>query len=131
MKKIRKFTDLEAWQVVHQLRIAVLKEIRSFPKEYDFGLSTQIQRSAVSVGSNIAEGFGRISVKEKLRFYDIARGSLTELQDKLITARDIGVLESSRFNTLAEMSVRSQKLINGLMWSLRTTNSELRDTLHV
>lgn len=126
--KIKSFTDLEAWQQAHKLRVAILLAIRDFPVEYRFGLSDQMQRAAISVSSNIAESFGRRTIKEKLRFYDISRGSMTELQDQMIAAKDIDVISSSEFDKLASQSIRVHKLIHGLMRSLRAASHESRDT---
>ncbi|HEX6461905.1 MAG TPA: four helix bundle protein [Candidatus Saccharimonadales bacterium] len=126
--KIVKFTDLEAWRVAHQFRIAILKLTATFPPEHRFGLSSQMQRAAISIGSNIAEGFGRQGKQEKIQFYRIARGSLTEVQDQLIVARDINLLKSDKFLRLGEQSARAHQLLNGLIRSVRTrtTKSELQ-----
>lgn len=115
---IKSFTELGAWQVAHSLRISILKEIKKFPDEYKYGLSGQLQRTAISVGSNIAEGFGRRTIKDKRRFYDIARGSLTELQDQLIVSKDMGLVSSETFKKLALKSVSAHRLIFGLIRSL-------------
>jgi len=125
--KIISFTDLEAWQATHEYRVAVLKLSATFPSQHKFGLTSQLQRSVISIGSNIAEGFGRQGRQEKLQFYRIARGSLVESQDQLIVARDIGLISQGQFQDLANQSIRAHKLINGLLRSLlRTTSSELR-----
>ena len=79
MERIKSFTDLIAWQEAHKLALIVYKTTKKFPENEKFGLVSQMRRSAVSITSNIAEGFSRVSKKEKLQFYAIARGSLTEL----------------------------------------------------
>src|SRR3989338_7264449 len=89
---ILSFTDLRVWQEGHKLVLMVYRETKHFPDEERFGLTSQVRRSAVSVTSNIAEGFGRFSYKEKLQFYHTSLGSLFELQNQLIIARDIGYL---------------------------------------
>ncbi|MBI4599730.1 four helix bundle protein [Candidatus Uhrbacteria bacterium] len=76
---MRSFTDLKAWQEGHTLVLKIYKITQSFPKEEQFGLTNQLRRAAVSLTSNIAEGFGRGSYKEKAQFYSIALGSLTEV----------------------------------------------------
>lgn len=126
--KVVKFTDLEAWRAAHGFRIAVLKLAATFPTEHRFGLASQMQRAAISIGSNIAEGFGRQGRQEKIQFYRIARGSLTEVQDQLIVARDINLLNSSQFQELGEQSSKAHQLLNGLIRSVRsrTTKSESR-----
>lgn len=128
--KIVKFTDLEVWRHAHDLRISVLNEIREFPSDYRFGLGTQLQRSAISVGSNIAEGFGRRGKKEKLQFYNIARGSLIEVQDQLMVVRDMGLFKEERVAELLLDTEKVHQILNGLIRSVqmqpRTTTYESR-----
>jgi four helix bundle protein len=88
---------------------------KSFPKEEMFGLSNQLRRSAVSITSNIAEGFSRKSLKEKIQFYSMAKASNTELQNQLLIARDVGYLNEEKFKQLEEQSIRVNKLISGLI----------------
>lgn len=118
-EKIIRFTDLNAWKEAHKLRLVILQEIAAFPQDFSFGLSAQLQRSAISVGSNVAEGFGRQSKKEKLQFYNYACGSLTEVQDQLIISRDLKLISNTKFKELAVQSVTVHKLIRGLMRSLK------------
>ena len=80
--KIREFTDLIVWQETHKLVLLVYKTTKYFPKEEVFALTSQMRRSAVSIPSNIAEGFGRHSYKEKVQFYYLAHGSLLELKNQ-------------------------------------------------
>lgn len=113
--KIKTFTDLNAWKEGHKLVVMVYNETMGFPKEEIFGLTNQIRRAAVSVTSNIAEGFSRQSYKEKVHFYSISLGSVTELQNQLVVARDVGFVSPKIFNKLADQSVVVHKLINGLI----------------
>ena len=120
--KITKFTDLNSWKYGHDLALQIYKITQGFPKEEVYGLTSQIRRAAVSVTSNIAEGFSRNSYKDKTHFYTMALGSLTELQNQLLLSRDIGYLASDTFDTLADSSVITHKLINGLIKSSRAKN---------
>ncbi|MDB4979031.1 MAG: ribosomal protein [Candidatus Peribacteria bacterium] len=95
--------------------LAIYKITKNFPKEEMFGLTNQLRRAAVSVTSNIAEGFSRNSYKEKIQFYAIALGSLTEVQNQILIARDVGYIEPIDFNTLADQSIVTCKLISGLL----------------
>ncbi len=113
--KIKKFTDLKVWQEAHQLVLLVYRLTKTFPKDELFGLISQMRRAAVSITSNIAEGFARYSYKEKAQFYSIAHGSLTELQNQLLIARDVGYLETEFFNTVAEQTVCVHKLLNAFI----------------
>lgn len=117
--KIKSFTDLVAWQEAHKLVCAVYKITKIFPKEELYCLVTQIRRAVISITSNIAEGFSRISYKDKTRFYAVALGSLTELQNQLLIAKDLGYLSEKRFKETAEKTIFVHKLINGLIKSSR------------
>lgn len=115
MSKIQSFTDLQAWQEGHKLVLMVYKTTKTFLKEELFCLISQMRRCVVSITSNIAEGFGRFSYKEKVHFYAIARGSLVELQNQLYVARDVGYLKGEIFDEVFEQSVKVHKIINGLL----------------
>jgi four helix bundle protein len=78
-----------------------------------------MRRSATSISSNIAEGFSRRSKKEKIQFYYTAKGSLTELQNQLLIARDVGYLAKEIFNNVASQTVEISKLITGLIKSAK------------
>jgi four helix bundle protein len=113
--KIRNFTDLETWQRGHQAVLAIYTLTKNFPKEEMFGLVSQLRRAAVSITSNIAEGFSRSSYKEKVQFYRIALGSITETQNQLIIARDIGYISLEEFEKISEYLILVHKLCNGLI----------------
>jgi four helix bundle protein len=115
MEKIRSFRDLDAWKEGHRLVLEIYKMTKSFPKEEMFGLSNQLRRSAVSITSNIAEGFSRKSLKEKIQFYSMAKASNTELQNQLLIAKDVGYLSKEKFEELEKQSIRVNKLISGLI----------------
>lgn len=118
--KIKSFTQLDVWKEGHKLAIAVYGETKAFPKEEIFGLTLQVRRAVVSITSNIAEGFSRNSYKEKVQFYSISLGSLTEVQNQLLLARDIKYLNPSTFTRLADQTVVVSKLINGLIKKSKT-----------
>ena len=117
--KIQSFTDLLAWKEAHSLVLDVYKISRLFPKEETYSLVDQMRRCTVSISSNIAEGFSRKSKKEKCQFYAMAKGSLTELQNQLLVARDVGYMQADAFKMLANQTVLVHKLINGLIKSAR------------
>jgi four helix bundle protein len=118
MDKIRSFTDLIAWQEGHKLVLTIYKITKAFPKEELFGLVSQVRRCAVSITSNIAEGFSRRSEKDKINFYHISLGSLTELQNQLLIARDLKYITNADFEMSANQTVTVSKLINGLKKAL-------------
>lgn len=117
--KINNFTDLHTWQEGHKLVLSVYNILKSYPKYELFALSAQMRRCAISVTSNLAEGFSRKSKKEKIQFYSISKGSLTELQNQLLISRDVGYINIIEFNKLAEQTKVVSKLLTGLM---RSTN---------
>jgi len=119
-KIIKSFTDLEVWKEGHKLVILLYKETDSFPQKEIFALTNQMRRCAVSITSNIAEGFSRQSYKEKVQFYCIAQGSLTELQNQLLIARDVGFLSKEKFKSLAEQSVVVHRIMSGLIKKSKT-----------
>ncbi|OGD84182.1 four helix bundle protein, partial [Candidatus Collierbacteria bacterium RIFOXYD1_FULL_40_9] len=88
-KKIKNFIDLNAWRSGHVLVLEIYKITQKFPTIEKFGLSDQIRRTTVSITSNISEGFSRQTKKDKLNFYHISLGSLSEVQNQIIIARDL------------------------------------------
>jgi four helix bundle protein len=113
--KIRSFTDLKAWQEGHKLVLLIYTISRKFPREEIYSLTSQMQRAAVSITSNIAEGFGRQTYKEKIQFYYLAQGSLIELKNQILIARDIDYLNKETFNRLADQANATHGLLQGLI----------------
>lgn len=111
--KIQSFTALEVWQEGHKLVLLIYRLTDHFPRAEVFGLVSQMRRCVVSITSNIAEGFRRRSNLEKIRFYDIAHGSLTELQNQLLVSRDVACLTSEEFIQASEQTVVVGKLLGG------------------
>ena len=121
--KIKSFTDLKAWQEGHVLVLEIYRFTKYFPKEELFGIISQMRRCVVSITSNIAEGFSRRSIKEKIQFYSIAAGSITELQNQLVISRDLHYLSVVDFGKIGDRTVLVQKLVNGLIKSSKFLNS--------
>lgn len=118
--KIKNFTDLIVWQEAHKLVINIYKITKSFPKTEIYSLTNQMCRCVISISSNISEGFSRKGNKEKVQFYYMSRGSLTELQNQLIIAKDLGYTSKETFEFLESQIVIVHKLLNGLIRSLPT-----------
>ena len=135
-QKIKSFTDLIAWKEAHSLVLEIYNITRDFPKEELFALVTQLRRAAVSITSNIAEGFSRNTHKEKIQFYRTSLGSLAEIQSQLLIARDVGYLNMEDFKVIADKTVVVSKLINGLvnpphnflMWGMNSAGTVNRYT---
>ena len=117
--KIKTFTDLTAWKKAHELVVNIYKLTEDFPKSEMFSLVDQMRRCGVSISSNIAEGFSRQGSKEKIQFYYISKGSLTEIQNQLLIARDVGYLNNKLFNELAGQTVEVGRLLIGLIRSIK------------
>jgi four helix bundle protein len=113
--KIRSFTDLNAWKEGHKLVLVIYEITKKFPREELFGLTNQIRRAAVSITSNIAEGFSRQSYKEKVQFYSMAQGSVTELQNQLLISKDVNYINKDEFQKISEQAIVVHKLITGLI----------------
>jgi four helix bundle protein len=96
---------------------------KNFPKGEIFALVVQIRRAAISIVSNIAEGFSRRTLADKKQFYFTALGSLTEVQSQLLVARDLGYVAGEDFALLAKQSVIVSKLLNGLIKSSLSLNA--------
>lgn len=120
----RSFTDLEAWQEGHKLVLSLYKATNGFPKEEIFALTSQIRRAAVSVTSNLAEGFNRKTAKDKSHFYSMALGSVAELENQLLIARDVGYIDKQAFLPLSEQSILVHKLVSGLIRSIERAGAE-------
>lgn len=118
--KIKSFTDLNVWKGGHKLVLTIYKITLNFPQAEIYGLTNQMRRCVVSITSNIAEGFSRSSRKEKIQFYYIALGSLTELQNQLLISKDLGYIDKAKFTPIAEQTVIVHKLLNGLIKSIKS-----------
>jgi len=117
--KIEKFEDIEAWKEARKL----LKEIYSYFADFkDFSFKDQIQRAALSVMSNIAEGFDRGSNKEFIQFLIIARGSVSEVKSLSYAAIDIGYIEGETFNKISERCLKLTNLLNGFIRYLKNSS---------
>lgn len=107
------FKELKIWQNSKNLVIDIYGSTANFPKEEMFGLTNQIRRSAVSIPSNIAEGCGRSTDKDLIRFLDIANGSSFELETQLIIAKELNFLAEKDFQYLDERLTEIQKMNYG------------------
>jgi four helix bundle protein len=117
--KIFDFRDLFAWQQGHEFVLIVYRLTKKFPQMEEFGLTSQLRRSAVSVTSCIAEGFSRNTFKDKYNFYRMAQASLSESQNQLIIAKDVGYIDDNDFKIAYNQAITSHKLLTGLCKSTR------------
>lgn len=113
-EKITSFTDLIAYKKSHQLVLDVYLLTKKFPADERFALIDQIKRSVTSATSNIAEGFSRNSAKEKIQFYSITKGSLTELHSQMLIAKDLLYITPSDLLAIESNIIECIKLVSGL-----------------
>jgi|SRR3970282_53159 len=115
---VRRFEDLKVWREAHALVLEIYKATSEFPDRERFGLAAQLQWAASSVAANIAEGFGKRSRKEFMRYLEVSNGSLEETRYFLIPSRDLRYLEPNKFSALIESLDLTNRLLGGLKKSL-------------
>ena len=113
------FEELKAYKMGRSLVKEVYQIQSSFPKEEVFGLGSQIRRAAVSITANLAEGSGRMSLKEKQQYVVVAYGSLTELFSEILTASDLGYITEEKVDELRPQFIDMSKMLSGMRQSLQ------------
>jgi four helix bundle protein len=116
---LKDFRTLKVWEKSHAIVLAIYKATQSFPKSELYGISSQIQRAAVSVPTNIAEGCGRDSDAEFGRYFKIAMGSSSELEYLLLLAHDLSYLADDQYNNLQVNLVEVRKMLNAFIQRLK------------
>jgi four helix bundle protein len=111
---LRGYRDLRAWQQAMGLVTEIYRVTRTFPKEEQYGLVSQIRRAAVSIPSNLAEGHGRNSRNEFRQFIGQARGSLSEVETQLEIAKNLGYVKAEAAGALMEQAEAVGKMLTGL-----------------
>ena len=119
------FERLNAWQESRKLVVAVYRLLKKFPEDERFALCNQLRRAVISIPSNIAEGNGRIAIKEQIHFLEIAFGSVMEVYCPLQIALDLGYISEEDFNQIKPLIFNTSKLISGLRSSKATTLTNL------
>lgn len=112
--EVFQFESLTAWAKAKELTLSVYQLVAKFPQHEQFALSSQIRRAAISIPSNIAEGSGRISMKEKAHFIEIAFGSLTETYCQLLLAVDLGYITPDELEAIRSQFSDTSRLMSGL-----------------
>jgi four helix bundle protein len=111
---MRAFQDLKVWQKAHSLTLSVYACSHTFPAAEHFGLTSQIRRSAASIPANIAEGCGRNTCPDLVRFLHVAGGSASELEYHLLLAHELGFLGRSTYDKLACDVNEVKRMLNSL-----------------
>jgi four helix bundle protein len=122
------FEEMPLWQQAHAVALKVHELSASFPRQEDYGLTSQLRRAAVSIPANVAEAFGRYHYRDKLNFYYHSRGSACEVKSHLIYARDVGYLSGDGFNQLVQDLDAIVQQLNAVIAAIRghLTREELR-----
>ena len=120
MKETYQFENLEAWKKAKELTVMVYQLVIKFPGFERFDLCSQIRRAVISVPSNIAEGSGRISYKEKIHFLEIAYGSLMETYCQLLIAEELNYITNDDLEQIKPSIFDTSRLISGLRRSYET-----------
>lgn len=123
MSKINSYQDLIVWQKSIDLTTSIYKITTHFPKSEFYGLSSQLQRAAVSIPSNIAEGHARESSKEFLHFISISLGSLAEVETQIIISGKLGWIQESAMNDVLEKTNEIGRMLRGLQKSVKLNAS--------
>mgnify|MGYP003852189529 CR=1 FL=1 len=111
--------DLDVWNISIELVIELYKSTSDFPKSELFSLTQQIRRAVISIPSNISEGYGRGSVKERVRYLHIALGSQAEVETQLIICEKLGYLSSTQFEHLDSMNKRVGQMLVKLIQAFK------------
>lgn len=117
------YKELRVWRNAMELVIQVYERTRAFPKEEIYGLTSQMRRSAVSIPSNIAEGKGRSTDRDRSLFFCHARGSLLELETQILIAERLAYLTRSHSEVLLQASGLLGQMLNALINSLGKPDS--------
>ena len=118
---MKDFRSLKVWEKAHALTLAIYKSTESFPKHEIYALTSQIQRAAVSIPTNIAEGCGKDSDAELKRYFLISMGSASELEYLLILAKDLGYLPAQNHQSLSNDLIEVRKMLNAFIQTLKAS----------
>lgn len=120
------FKKLDVYNYSKELVVSIYKLLENYPQEEKFAICNQIRRAAVSIPSNIAEGFGRISSKEKIHFLEISYGSLMEVSCQMEISYDLGYIDKEMLETLNLQIETIARLLSSLRFSImKNGNSNL------
>lgn len=119
---VSSFEDLEIWQLAEKLAIKIYELTTKFPSSEKFGLVSLLRAAVVSIAANIAEGFGRYHLKDKINFFYNARGSLLELKSHLLIAKDVGLVNKEDSQEILEEIKNLGIKLNNFISALRKTH---------
>ena len=117
------FKDIIAWQLAHKFVLSVYQATKNFPEHERFGLCSQFQRAAVSIPANIAEGYKKLSRAEKLRFLNIAQGSLEECRYYIILSHDLNYIKEDTASSLEQQIEKTSWYLNSYCKGIRDNHA--------
>jgi four helix bundle protein len=124
MSSIKSYKDLLIWQKGIEIVADLYQLVESFPKEELYALTSQLKRAAVSVPSNIAEGYGRNSTQSYIHFVSISRGSLFELETQLLVAQKLKFIKNETlFSNIMNQITEETKMINSFINKLESSKT--------
>ncbi len=129
MSEVKSHRDLVAWQKAYELGKLLYRLTRDFPDSERFGLTSQLRRSGISVASNIAEGYGRATSTDYLRFLRMARGELFEIDTQVLFARDLGFMKEDCYVQADELVRECGRVLAGLIRGIEKS-TQARDVGH-
>ncbi len=116
---MRDFRSIKAWHKAHQLTLDIYKMTEAFPDSERYGLISQMRRASASIPTNIAEGCGRQSNAELVRFMHISTGSASELEYQLLLAKDLEFLNPAQHSQLTTKTIEIKKMISSFIKTIR------------
>lgn len=119
---MKDFRTLKVWEKAHALTLMIYKSTEEFPKQELYALTNQIQRAAVSIPANIAEGCGKDSDAELKRYFSIAMGSSSELEYLILLAHDLGYLHQAAYQSMENDLIEIRKMLNAFIQKLKTSH---------
>ena len=120
---LKNYKELKVWQKSYALCLQIYKNTGIFPNDEKYGLTSQIRRSAVSIPSNIAEGYGRKTTADYIRFLYIAYGSLCELETQIMLAGDLTYIETGKLDNLLSNISEIERMLKALIKVLEEKNT--------
>jgi four helix bundle protein len=121
---LKNYTELKVWQKACQLCLEIYKITKDFPREERYGLTAQIRRAAVSIPSNIAEGYGRRTLGEYIQSLTIAYGSICELETQVLLSNDLTYIKEENFDKLQRNIKEIERMLKALIRSLENRHED-------
>jgi four helix bundle protein len=118
-RSMKDFRELKVWQKAHEWTLALYRVTAAFPREEQYGLTSQIRRACSSIAANLAEGCGRNGDAEFARYCSIAMGSASELEYHLLLAKDLNLIKPADYEDLAPRATELKRMLTALMQRLK------------